>query len=65
MEQLNQRNTEDEGKIADFENTVGFRRWVILREQLNAIHFENEGTEKKQQKKTELIKTAWWEVARQ
>lgn len=51
MEQLNQRNTEDEGKKTDLGNTVDFRRRVTLCQQLNAIHFESEGTEKKQQKK--------------
>lgn len=59
MEQLNQRNTEDEGEKTDLGNTVDFRIRVTLCQQLNAINFESEGMEKKNNKrsrpKTELI----------
>lgn len=51
MEQLNQRNTEDEGEKTDLGNTVDFRIRVTLCQQLNAINFESEGMEKKKQQK--------------
>lgn len=38
-------------KKTDLRNTVDFGRGVNLCQQLNAKHFENESTEKKQQKK--------------